>query len=125
MLSNGKLPDNNQWLSYAKDRLAVMFSERNIRSVVFIAYAVIRSFHRERAKELEASLGIKVACIEDFAFPIQAIENAECILVSGGNTWLLNQQLHEQGLITPIQRAVMWLHLVLERPTICQYAMPL
>ncbi len=27
-------------------------------------------------------------------------------MVSGGNTWLLNQMLHEQGLIVPIQRAV-------------------
>lgn len=38
--------------------------------------------------------------------PVQAVENAECILVSGGNTWLLNQLLHENGLVVPIQRAI-------------------
>ncbi|MDX7988532.1 dipeptidase PepE [Xenorhabdus sp. 12] len=106
LLSNGKLPDDEQLLGYAKERLKVMFTERNIRSAVFVGYAVIRASHSERAKMLEAALGIKVICIEDFDSPVQAIEQAECILVSGGNTWLLNQQLHEKGLIIPIQRAV-------------------
>lgn len=31
---------------------------------------------------------------------------ADAIFISGGNTWRLNQLLHENGLIVPIQRAV-------------------
>ena len=31
---------------------------------------------------------------------------ADAIFISGGNTWRLNQLLHEYGLVVPIQRAV-------------------
>ncbi|WP_350306668.1 dipeptidase PepE [Photorhabdus viridis] len=106
LLSNGKLSGNPNWLSYAKERLDVMIEKHDICSAVLIAYAVIRGDHEQRAKELGEALGIRVTNIERFNSPVQAIENAECILVSGGNTWLLNQLLHENGLIVPIQRAV-------------------
>lgn len=106
LLSNGKIAGDPQWLSYAKDDLSSMIKKRGIRSAVLIAYAVIRSDHDKRARELEAALGIQVTCIEHFDSAIDAINNAEFILVSGGNTWLLNQMLHEKGLVVPIQRAV-------------------
>lgn len=106
LLSNGKLSGNPQWLSYAKDRIDVMVAERKIKSAVLIAYAVIRADHNQRARELSEVFGIDVKCIESFDSPVEAIENAECIFVSGGNTWLLNQMLHENGLVVPIQRAV-------------------
>ena len=106
LLSNGKLSGNPQWLSYAQDRIRTMIKTRGIRSAVLIAYAVIRADHDQRVSELSEALGIDVTCIEHFDSPVQAVENAECILVSGGNTWLLNQLLHENGLVVPIQRAV-------------------
>lgn len=106
LLSNGKLSGNPQWLSYAQERIKEMIDTRGIRSAVLIAYAVIRGDHDQRARELSDALGIDVTCIEHFDSAVQAIENAECILVSGGNTWLLNQMLHENGLVVPIQRAV-------------------
>ena len=106
LLSNGKLSGNPQWLSYAQERIRAMIKTRGIRSAVLIAYAVIRADHDQRARELSEALGIDVTCIEHFDSPVQAVENAECILVSGGNTWLLNQLLHENGLVVPIQRAI-------------------
>lgn len=104
-MSNGKIAGDPQWLSYAKDNIDSMIKKRGIRSAVLIAYAVIRSDHDQRARELSEVLGIEVTCIEHFDSEVEAINNAECILVSG-NTWLLNQMLHEKGLVVPIQRAV-------------------
>lgn len=106
LLSNGKLADDAPLLGYAQPQLHAMIARRAIRSAVLIPYAIIRGDHTQRAADLSASLGIPVRTLDAFASPAEAIAQAELILVSGGNTWLLNQMLHEQGLIVAIQRAV-------------------
>lgn len=106
LLSNGKLSGESELLGYAKERIQAMLQAKNIRSAVLIPYALIRSDYDARAKELSDALGIKVDSIHHTENPAQAIASAECILISGGNTWMLNQLLHENGLIVPIQRAV-------------------
>lgn len=106
LLSNGKISGESALLSYAKDPLQEMFARRQITSAVLVPYAVIRGNYDERAKELEQTLGIKVSSLHHAGNPAEAIGHAQCILVSGGNTWLLNQMLHEQGLIVPIKRVV-------------------
>lgn len=99
LLSNGKLADDAPLLGYAQPQLHAMIARRAIRSAVLIPYAIIRGDHAQRAADLSASLGIAVRTVDAFTSPAEAIAQAELILVSGGNTWLLNQMLHEQGLI--------------------------
>lgn len=106
LLSNGRLTTSSQWLNYATTRLQEMFQRRQIRKAVLVPYAVLRGDYDQRASELSQSLGIEVVSITHFESPVKAIESAECILVSGGNTWWLNKCLHENGLIVAIQRAV-------------------
>lgn len=106
LLSNGKLSGESELLGYAKESLLAMIKQRNVRSALLIPYALIRSDYDARAQDLTATLGIDVTSIHHAASPAEAIERAECILISGGNTWMLNQMLHEQGVIVPIQRAV-------------------
>lgn len=106
LLSNGKLSSDSQPLGYAHEHIKAMFKARGITSAVLIPYALLRSDYDAKARELEAALGIKVSSIHHEAVPSDAIGQAECILVSGGNTWMLNQMLHEKGLIVPVQRAV-------------------
>jgi dipeptidase E len=106
LLSNGRLADDAPLLGYALPQLQAMIAQHGIRSAVLIPWAIIRGDQQQRAADLTASLGVSVHCVQDFSSPVAAIEQAELILVSGGNTWLLNQMLHEQGLIVPIQRAV-------------------
>ncbi|TPG57861.1 dipeptidase PepE [Ewingella americana] len=106
LLSNGKLSGESSLLGYANEHIQAMLKARNITSAVLIPYALIRSDYDARAQDLEQALGIKVGSIHHAETPSEAIEQAECILISGGNTWMLNQLLHENGLIVPIQRAV-------------------
>lgn len=106
LLSNGKLSGESTLLGYANEHIQAMLKARNITSAVLIPYALIRSDYDARAQDLEKALGIKVSSIHHAETPAEAIEQAECILISGGNTWMLNQLLHENGLIVPIQRAV-------------------
>ncbi len=106
LLSNGKLSSDSQLLGYAHEQIKATLKAKNITSAVFIPYAIIRGDYDSRALDLEQALDIKVSSIHHADVPAEAIEQAQCILVSGGNTWLLNQMLHEKGLIIPIQRAV-------------------
>jgi len=106
LLSNGKLTAESELLSYAKQQITASLTRRNITSALLIPYALIRSDYDERAEALSEALGIKVTSIHHHASAADAVQQAECILISGGNTWLLNQLLHENGLIVPIQRAV-------------------
>ncbi|VEA61473.1 Peptidase E [Serratia plymuthica] len=106
LLSNGKLSGEDELLGYAKSRLLAMIARHGITSAVFVPYALIRSDYDQRTQELAQTLGIQVTGIHHAESPAAAIDRAQCILVSGGNTWMLNQMLHEKGLIVPIQRAV-------------------
>ena len=106
LLSNGKLSSDSEPLDYAHEQIKGLLKSRNITSAVLIPYALIRSDYDARAVELEHALGIKVGSIHHAGVPAIAIEQAQCILVSGGNSWMLNQMLHEKDLIVPIQRAV-------------------
>lgn len=106
LLSNGRVAEDAPLLSYAHPQLHAMIARRGIRSAVLVPYAIIRGDHAARARELSDALGIEVRTPDAFVSPVAAIEQAELIVVSGGNTWLLNQMLHELGLIVAIQRAV-------------------
>lgn len=106
LLSNGKLSGESELLGYAKERIQAVLKSRAITSAVLVPYALIRSDYDERATALSQALGIEVTSIHHADNPADAIANAQCILISGGNTWMLNQLLHENSLIVPIQRAV-------------------
>ena len=70
LFSNGKLSGDSQLLGYGKAQLDEMIKRRNVKSAVLIPYAVIRSSHEERVKELKSVLGIDVKSINDFADPV-------------------------------------------------------
>ncbi|MEE8731936.1 MAG: dipeptidase PepE [Rahnella inusitata] len=106
LLSNGKLSGESELLGYAKERIQAVLKSRAITSAVLVPYALIRSDYDERATALSQALAIEVTSIHHADNPADAIANAQCILISGGNTWMLNQLLHENSLIVPIQRAV-------------------
>jgi dipeptidase E len=106
LLSNGKVSGDAELLGYAKKQILTVLERRKVSKAILIPYALIRSDYDDRARALEASLGIAVTSIHHFDNPAEAIAQSECIIISGGNTWLLNQMLHEKDLIVPIQRAV-------------------
>lgn len=106
LLSNGKLSGESELLGYAKERIQAVLKSRAITSTVLVPYALIRSDYDERATALSQALDIEVTSIHHADNPADAIASAQCILISGGNTWMLNQLLHENSLIVPIQRAV-------------------
>jgi dipeptidase E len=110
LCSNGKLTKEDNLLNYALDYLEQQIKDSNIKSYTLIPYAIIRSPYEQRVIDLEKTLkhlGIKVHNICDSIDPVKAIEKAEGIAVSGGNTWFLNYSLHINNLIGAIRKAVL------------------
>jgi dipeptidase E len=106
LLSNGKTTEHPGLLGWARERVQTLLARKQVKRILLIPYAVIRSDWNARAFELSESLGVKAISIHHFDDPVDAIQRADAIFISGGNTWRLNQLLHEYGLVVPIQRAV-------------------
>lgn len=110
LFSNGKLPGNQQILEYGLEWIAEAVERTKAKKFVFIPYAMIRGSYDERVDALQEVLtphGCEVVGIHHAEDPVKAIEEADGILVSGGNTWVLNKTLHDLGLIRPLRQAVL------------------
>lgn len=73
---------------------------------------MIRSSHDDHValvQETFDALGLdcKVTDLHRAEDPVKAIQEAEGILVSGGNTWVLNKIFYDLGLVGPIRKAVL------------------
>ena len=89
LLSNSTLP-GKAWLEHALPLIAEQLQGR--RSAVFIPFAgVTQTWDDYTAKTAAvlASLGVSVTGIHSVVDPVAAIENAEIVIVGGGNTFQL------------------------------------
>lgn len=106
LLSNGKTPEHPDLLTWAKAPISDMLTRKKVSEILLIPYALVRGNWDQRVQELSENLAVKTVSIHHFTDPVAAIEQAQAIFISGGNTWRLNQLLHEKNLVVPIQRAV-------------------
>ncbi|MDR0422614.1 MAG: dipeptidase PepE [Proteiniphilum sp.] len=107
LISNSTNPGEG-YLEYPKDRIRDFLGEM-ASSAVFIPYAAVTFSFDEYEEKVNARFvetGHRVTGIHRFANPAEAIENAEAIVVGGGNTWQLVKMLQEKGLMKVIRRKV-------------------
>ncbi|OKT20839.1 dipeptidase E [Escherichia coli] len=79
------------------------------RSAVFIPFAGVTQTwddYTEKTAAVLAPLGVSVTGIHSVVDPVAAIENAEIVIVGGGNTFQLLKQCRERGLLAPITDVV-------------------
>lgn len=113
LLSSSKIPANGKWLDYAQPRLGGFFGDisRPIRHVAFVPYAGVTIPHdryTEMAESVFATqLGFRVSSVHATRDPAALLAEADAILVGGGNTWVLNQALHERALVEIIRQRVL------------------
>ena len=104
LLSNSTNPGED-YLDYPKQEIKNFLGARTVNAL-FIPYAAVRFSYDEYEQKVEnrfAGLGHHVTGIHHFDNPVNAILEAEAIVVGGGNTWRLVQLLHQNGLIEPIR----------------------
>lgn len=91
----------SDYLEYIKEDIKQLFN--NVEDVVFIPYArpsgISYNAYTNIAAKAFGSMGKNLRGIHTFKNPKDAIKNANGVFVGGGNTFLLVNELYQEGLI--------------------------
>lgn len=107
LISNSTMP-GEPYLDYPKHEIKKFLGEKSV-TALFIPYAAVTFSFGEYTSKVEqrfAELGHHVRGIQKFEDPVKAIEEAEAIVIGGGNTWQLVRMLRENNLLEPIRKRV-------------------
>jgi len=107
LISNSTMA-GEPYLDYPKYEIQKFLGEKPVKAV-FIPYAAVTFSYDEYCDKVEerfAEVGHHIMGIHTFKNPVKAIEEAEAIVVGGGNTWQLVRTLHEKKLMNPLREKV-------------------
>ncbi|MDL2243453.1 dipeptidase PepE [Bacteroidales bacterium OttesenSCG-928-J19] len=107
LLSNSTNP-GEEYLGWGKKYIQDFLGKEPVRAL-FIPYAAVTLSYDEYERRVEsvfATLGHHVTSIHHAYNPIQEVEQAQAIVIGGGNTWQLVRKLHEQNLVQAIRQRV-------------------
>ena len=105
LLSNSSMP-NDTYLAWATEHISNFFELNKPKNAIFIPYAGVGISYDEYTKKVNdglATINIKVKGIHEFSNPLDAIKGSDAILVGGGNTFELLNQLYKNNLIELIR----------------------
>lgn len=97
------------YLDYPKYHIRDFLGEQPVNAL-FIPYAgVTISFddYESRVKERFNEVGHTVTSIHHAGDPVAAVDQAEAIVVGGGNTFQLIKMIQDNGLIAPVRKKVL------------------
>jgi len=98
-----------EYLAYPKNNIKEFLGEKPIKAL-FIPYAgVTFSFdeYEDKVKKRFIEIGHDIVSIHKFNNAIDAVKNADAIIIGGGNTWQLTRMLHDNNLISVIKQKVL------------------
>ncbi|MFY9151755.1 MAG: dipeptidase PepE [Prolixibacteraceae bacterium] len=108
LISNSTMP-GEAYLDYPKHEIKKFLGDQP-KTALFIPYAAVTfSFgeYEQKVAERFSELGFQVKSIHHFSDPVQAVNEAEFIVVGGGNTWQLVRMLHDRNLMEAIRTKVL------------------
>jgi dipeptidase E len=97
------------YLDYPKLNIREFLGVTPVKAL-FIPYAAVTfsfDLYEEKVRSRFNEIGHDVVSIHRFADPVKAVEEAEAIVVGGGNTWQLLKMVRDNGLIGPIRKKVL------------------
>jgi len=107
LLSNSRGPDG-RFLAHARDALAAQLA--GVREALFVPFAGVTidwDAYTARVAPVLAGLGIAVRGVHADPDPKRAVVEAEAIVVGGGNTFRLLEQLQATELLAPMRARVL------------------
>ncbi len=96
-----------EYLAYAMPEIGNFL--KGVKRVAFIPYAGVRfsyDAYQDKVAKRFAEAGIAVDSIHKVDAPKQLLQDAEAIVIGGGNTWRLLQQMQEKDLLGVIREKV-------------------
>ncbi len=97
-----------EYLDYTKPHISD-FLGKSVKSVLFIPYAGVSISFDDYALKVEnvfLQMGYALQSIHKASDPVQAVREAEAIVVGGGNTFHLVHMLYETGVMDAIRERV-------------------
>lgn len=108
LISNSTMP-GEAYLDYPKYEIQKFLGNQPV-TAVFIPFAAVTFSYDEYERKVEerfSEIGHHVKSVHRFADPVKAIEEAEAIVVGGGNTWQLVRLMRDRDLIGAIRKRVL------------------
>ncbi len=107
LLSSNSSVAGEAYLGFASPHINNFLGDKP-KTVVFIPYAAVTFSFNEYVEKVSKALGNthKIVGIHEFENQIEAIKNAEAIMVGGGNTWQLVRLMHDNKLMPVIAEKV-------------------
>ena len=97
-----------EYLDYPKENIRTFLGKSEVKAL-FVPYAgVTISFndYEKKVKERFCEVGHDIVSLHHFDDPVKAVEDAEAIVVGGGNTFRLIEMLYKNNLIEAIRNRV-------------------
>ena len=108
LISNSTMP-GEAYLDYPKHEIKKFLGDKSL-TALFIPYAAVTfSFdvYEQKVAERFNELGYEIRSIHQYKDPVQAVHDAEVIVVGGGNTWQLVRLMNENRLMDAIRTKVL------------------
>lgn len=105
LISNSTNP-GEAYLDYPKQNIKNFLGEKVVNAL-FIPYAAVTFSYDEYEEKVNnrfKDIGHKVTSIHHFSDPVKAVEEAEAIIVGGGNTWKLVRSMRDNNIIAAIRK---------------------
>lgn len=108
LLSNSTMA-GQPYLDYPKYDIRTFLGAEPMTALFFPYAAVTFSWddYEARVKARFNEIGHDVISIHRFQDPVRAVNDADALVVGGGNTWNLLRNIHDHGLIEPVRKKVM------------------
>ena len=109
LLSSNSTLHGEPYLQFCKAEINTFLAENNVSKVVFIPFAAVTFSYDEYLKNVQSGLDnpqINIKSIHQFKDKKKAIKEAEAIMVGGGNSFKLLNEVYENELLQEIKNAV-------------------
>ena len=106
LLLSNSTNQGEDYLGWPQEILKQFIEKNSIKSCLFVPYAGVTvswDDYTTRVRSVFSIWGCKLLSVHNMPDPVKAVNEAECIVVGGGNTFRLVQMMHETGIMAAIR----------------------
>ena len=116
LISNSTNP-GEAYLEWPEPIISKFLNSTTVRKILFIPFAGVNltpagvnpsyEIYTEKVRKVFGKLGYEVYSIVDEENPVKAVEDAECIMIGGGNTFFLVYMLYKWKIMEAIRQKIL------------------